>query len=260
MTTSTLKVCRALIRAGFLETLRRRELYVLGVLTALLVFGAYSFAFFGVTGLDIFVKDMAFTAVGLFSTILGVAIATRQIPEELSRRTIYPLLARPITRGQLLLGKFLTAWCMSLLCFGIMTAIAVAVLLVLRLPLKPIFFQYLYLKGLGLFWLCAFCTCLSVSLSPSAAFTLGLLLTIGSGAFTRTLLLTFGSGSAALNWLIATLYGFLPHYALFDTTSKLVYGWNPIPIGVVLALTVYSLASGAFWLWLAWLRFRRQAL
>jgi ABC-type transport system involved in multi-copper enzyme maturation permease subunit len=258
--TDTKKVCRALIRSGLLETLRRRELYVLLVLMALLVLGAYSFTFFGVSGLDIFVKDMAFTAVGLFSTILGVAIATRQLPEELSRRTIYPLLARPISRGQLLLGKFLSAWVMSLLSFLIMAAVAIFLLLVLRLPLKPILFQYLFLKAVALLWLCGFCICLSVSVSPSAAFVVGLLLTIGSGAFTRTFLLTFGSGNPAVNWLVAVLYGFLPHYALFDSTSKLVYGWDLMPWWVVGALTLYGVVMSAFWLWIAWLRFRRQAL
>lgn len=258
--TDTRKVCRALIRSGLLETLRRRELYVLVVLMALLVLGAYSFTFFGVSGLDIFVKDMAFTAVGLFSTILGVAIATRQIPDELSRRTIFPLLARPISRSQLLVGKFLSSWVMSALSFLVMLVIAVVLLLVLRLPLKPIFFQYVFLKLLGLLWLCAFCTCLSVSLSPSAALVLGLLLTIGSGAFTRTFLLTFGAGGTAVNWLVAVVYGFLPHYALFDSTSKLVYGWDLMPWWVVGALTLYSVLMSGFWLWMAWLRFRRMAL
>jgi len=258
--TDTRAVCRALIRSGILETLRRRELYVLVLLMALLVLGAYSFTFFGVSGLDIFVKDMAFTAVGLFSTILAVAMATRQIPEELSRRTIYPILARPISRSQLLVGKFLAAWVMSLLSFLLMVLVAVSLLLVLGLPLKPLFFQYVFLKAIALLWLCAFCTCLSVTVSPSAALVLGLLLTIGSGAFTRTFLLTFGAGGPVVNWLVAVVYGFLPHYALFDSTSKLVYGWDPMPWWIVGALTLYGVVMSGFWLWVAWLRFRRQAL
>ena len=143
--TATWRVCRALLVAGLLETIRRRDVYVVLVLTALMVTGAYSFTFFGVSGLEIFVKDMAFTAVGLFSTILAVTIAARQVPEELQRRTIYPLLARPVNRWQLLLGKWLSAWATSSLCFLLLCATALVLLLVLQLPVGAILWQYVLL-------------------------------------------------------------------------------------------------------------------
>jgi Cu-processing system permease protein len=258
--TPTIKVCRSLIRSGLLETVRRKEVYVLIILTALMVLGAYSFTFFGVSGLDIFVKDMAFTTVGLFSTILGVAIATRQIPEEISRRTIYPLLARPITRGQLLFAKFLASWVMTMLCFLLLMGMSLLVLLALRLPLKPIFFQYLWLKAISFFWLSSVCICISVYVSAGAAFTLGLLLALGSAAFTRTFLLTIGSGAPAANWLVAIGYGFMPHYALFDISRKVVYAWDPIQWWIPAVLTLYGVIISAFWLWVAWLRFRKMAV
>ena len=77
MSMRTLQVCKALTVAALLEATRRKDLYILLVLTVLMVVGAYSFTWFGVSGLDIFVKDMAFTCVGLFSTILGVLVRSR---------------------------------------------------------------------------------------------------------------------------------------------------------------------------------------
>ncbi|MDX1931578.1 MAG: ABC transporter permease subunit [Capsulimonadales bacterium] len=258
--TPTLRVWRTLIRGSFLEMVRRKELYVLVILTVLMVVGAYSFTFFGVSGLEIFVKDMAFTAVGLFSTILGVTIATRQIPEEISRRTIYPLLARPISRAQLLTGKFVASWVLTLASFALLLGVSLLVLTLLRLPLKVILIQYIWLKAVSFLWLSAICICLSVYVSSSAAFTLGLLLALGSGAFTRSFLLAYGDGVPILNWLIAILYGFLPHFTLFDIARKVVYGWDPIAWWIPLALTVYGIAISAFWLKLALNRFEKMAL
>ena len=256
--TSTWRVCRALLVAGLLETIRRRDVYVVLVLTALMVIGAYSFTFFGVSGLEIFVKDMAFTAVGLFSTILAVTIAARQVPEELQRRTIYPLLARPVTRWQLLLGKWLGAWATSSLCFLLLCATALALLLVLKLPVGAIFWQYVLLKIVSLAWLTGFTIFLSLYLSPGAAVTLGLLLSLGSGALTRGFLMAYTGSS--LDIIANVFYGLMPQYTLFDLTSKVVYGWKPISLAVIGALIVYGLVMGAFWLGVGWLRFRKQTL
>jgi ABC-type transport system involved in multi-copper enzyme maturation permease subunit len=109
----TLVICKSLIRTGLLETFRRKEAWVVIFLTILMTFGAYTFTFFGVSGLDIFVKDMALTAVGLFTTIIGSVIATRQIPDDISRRTIFPILSRPITRDQYVIARAIAAFVMT---------------------------------------------------------------------------------------------------------------------------------------------------
>lgn len=106
-----------------------------------LVAGAASISFFGVSGLQMFMKDMAFSAVALFSTILAVLISARQLPEEVQRRTIYLLLARPVSRWQMLLAKFLAAWVCSIMVYSILTAAAVLLLLILRIHIGPIFFN-----------------------------------------------------------------------------------------------------------------------
>ncbi len=257
--TRTVQVCKALLVAGVLETIRRRDLYVVLILMVFMVIGAYSFSFFGVSGLQVFVKDMAFTCVGLFSTIVGVIIAGRQLPEELQRRTIYPLLARPISRWQLLVGKFVSAWLTACLCFLVLTGIATLLLLVMRVPIAPIFFQYVALKCFSFLWLCGFTMFLTVYMSQGAAVTIGLLLAMGSGAFTRAYLL-FANARSPLKPLMVILYGIFPNYTLFDLTKKLVYDWPPIPFHDLVFLFIYGALSGLFWLRLGWLRFRAQAI
>lgn len=255
----TWQICRAFTQAGLLETLRRKDLYVLAVLTALMVLTAYSFTFFGVGGLEIFVKDMAFTSVGIFSTVVGVLVSARQIPEELQRRTIYPLLARPITRWQLLLGKFVSAWVTCIVFFLMLAMVAYVVLLATGIPVKAIFWQYLLLKCAGFGWLCGFTMCLSLLISQGAAVTISLLLCGASAVITRAFVMFYDPASG-LNPLINAGYALAPNYALFDLTKKVVYDWKPIGAAPILFLLAYALPISLFWLGLGWTRFRKQAV
>jgi len=245
--------------AGLLETVRRKDLYVVLILTVLLTLGASAFRVFGVQGLEIFVKDVAFTAIGVMTTVLTVLIAARQIPEEMQRRTIYPLMARPITRGQLLLGKWATAFCTAGLCFAILALVTLGLLASLGIPLKPIFIQYVLLKLMGIGWLCAMVITLSLYLTPAANVTLSLILAFGSGVFNRLLLMAHWEHDLSAIWL-NLLYGVLPHYDYFDMSKKVVFDWDLAPWWVLGAMGGYAVISGAAWLLIGWLRFRRQTI
>lgn len=255
----TLQITRALMTAGLLETVRRKDLYVVLILTMLLTLGASAFRVFGVQGLEIFVKDVAFTAIGVMTTILTVLIAARQIPEEMQRRTIYPLMARPITRGQLLLGKWATAFFTASLCFVVLALITLGLLLSLGIAVKPIFVQYVFLKIFGIGWLCAMVIALSLYLTPAANVTLSLILAFGSGVFNRLLLMAHWEQGLDALWL-NLLYGVLPHYDYFDMSKKVVFDWDLAPWWVLGVLAGYALLSGAGWLLIGWLRFRKQTI
>jgi ABC-type transport system involved in multi-copper enzyme maturation permease subunit len=255
----TWQICRILIWTGTLETLRRKDLYVVLILSALMIAGAWSFSFFGVRGLEIFLKDVMLTVIGLLSTILAVLISGRQLPEEMQRRTIYPLMARPISRRQLLLGKWMTAVSVSWICFMTLALVGFTLLLLFGIRLEPIFGQYLILKSFGLAWLCAMTVALSVYVTPSANVTLCLILAFGSGLFNRMLLMLHAEEGLA-SPLLNILYGFFPHYDFFDLGKKVTYDWALIPWWVIGLLAVYALLSGAFWLFIGWIRFRKQVI
>ncbi|MFN3689798.1 MAG: ABC transporter permease [Fimbriimonadales bacterium] len=255
----TLHITQALMKAGLLETIRRKDLYVVAILTVLLVLGASAFRVFGVQGLEIFVKDVAFTAIGVMTTILTVLIAARQIPEEMQRRTIYPLMARPITRGQLLFGKWATAFCTAGLCFITLALVTLGLLASLGIPVKPIFIQYVLLKLLGIGWLCAMVIALSLYFTPAANVTLSLILAFGSGVFNRLLLMAHWEHDLSALWL-NLLYGILPHYDYFDMSKKVVFDWDLAPWWVLGVMGGYALLSGATWLLIGWLRFRKQTI
>lgn len=255
----TLQISKSLVRVGLLETLRRKDLYVVMILTAILCFGAWTFNFFGINGLELFIKDVAFTAVGIMSTIVAVMIAGRQMPEEIQRKTIYPLLARPITRWQLLFGKWLSAFLTSSLVFAILATVALITFALFGLSIPPIQFQYFILKIVGIGWLTAMTIGLSIYLTPSANITICLILAFGSGMLSRLVLLLHAD-SAISSFLTNIVYGIFPHYDYFDLGAKVTYGWPMIPWWVIGTLTVYATLSGLLWLGFGWLKFRKQAV
>ncbi len=256
---ATLRTCRALAVAGMLETFRRKDVYVVLVLMGLMIAGAAAFGFFGVRGLEVFLRDVTFTVIGLFSTVLAVIVAARQIPEEVQRRTLYPLMARPISRWQLLLGKWVAASLTAILAFLLLAAAARILLACFGVAVETIFWQYLLLKSLGLVWLCALTVALSVLMTHGAAVVLSLILALGSGAFTRIALL-YHVETGVWNAFANVLYGLLPHYDFFDLGRKVTYGWDPVPGWVLGYLASYALLGSLVWLGIGWLRFRRAAL
>src|SRR5260370_40884119 len=95
----------AVAALAVLDALRRKDLYVMAILCGLMIAAGRVFAAVGLWGLDTVIKDLTFGAVSLCSILLCILLATRQVPEELTRGTLYPTPARPIGRAQMLLGQ-----------------------------------------------------------------------------------------------------------------------------------------------------------
>ncbi|HVK04549.1 MAG TPA: ABC transporter permease subunit [Armatimonadaceae bacterium] len=250
----------ALAHASLLESARRKDLYVAGILAVLMIGAAATIGTFGVKGLELFLKDVALTVIGVLSTVLAVLFAARQIPEEVSHRTVYPLLARPISRADLIVGKFLGAWLLSLVGLLLFAAVAAGALAYYGLSLGAIFGQFLLLRAFALAIIVALTMALSLVMTPGATVTMSLLLAVGSATFSNAVKLLVPSSSSAQQVLLKGAYYVLPQLNLFDLTKKVSYGWQPVSTGAIGALAVYALLFTALFLSLGALRFRRQAL
>ena len=92
------------------ELYRRKDFYVLFVLTALITLLLGSVSFFNDTKIVRYLKEVCLLLIWISSLVIAIGTAARQIPAERENRTIFPLLAKPVTRGQFILGKFLGCW------------------------------------------------------------------------------------------------------------------------------------------------------
>ncbi len=246
--------------ATLVETVRRKDLYVIWFLAIFGLAAGSVLATMGVRGIETFLRDIALSVVNALSIIICIWLAGRQIPEELSRRTLFPLLARPVRRADVLLGKFLAVWLLSGAALGVLAGIAWLSLLLFHAPIGPIFWEYLLLRMLSFGPIAAMTMALSLVLSAPATVTLSGLLTLFGTLFAQTLASAVQSAGPVAQFPLKALYFVLPHLDLFDLSQRAAFNYAPIPAWVLLSLVLYAVAYVAVFLSLGELRFRRMAV
>ena len=251
----------SLAKGVLLESIRRKDLWVIAILGFLVLAGSSALGFFGVSGLEVFVKDLAITVLGLFSVVIAVVTSTRVLPDEIKNRTLYPLLARPITRLDLILGKFLGAVLVTWTGFLMLAATTGLALVVFKIPFEAIMLQYILGKMMGLAMVCVVGIALSVYMTPPAATTMGFVLTMGAGSISRALVLGYAGASWPVQLTFKFVNAILPQVQLFDFGSRTVYfNWSPVPLWAMGTLTAYLIMYSVAMLGLTYHKLKRQTL
>src|SRR5947207_12821731 len=92
------------------ELYRRKDFYVLFVLTAVITLLMGSLKFLNDDKIVRYLNEICRLLIWISALVIAVGTPARQLPSERENRTVFPLLAKPITRGQLIAGKFLGCW------------------------------------------------------------------------------------------------------------------------------------------------------
>ena len=230
----------AIVRLSFIELLRRNDLYALLALAFTLMIPLSMASPFGAGGAGRYLDEVALLLVWGFSLFIAVGAGSRLLPPEFANRTIYPLLAKPISRGRLLLGKYLGAMLSSsaaVLLFYFLFAGSV----LLRdgtLSMAMVEAVVLHILFVAL--------AVAVSLLGSLIFTPSANLVLSAGMLTT--MFFFGrrlpeyadTAGGALKALVLALYAVAPHAEFFDLRQRVVHGWGAVDAGVVLAVLAYA--------------------
>lgn len=243
-----------------LESFRRKDPYVVLILGFALVLGAALFNQFGIDGLEKFVKDVALTVTNMLCIVICVVAAARQLPTEIANRTLYPLLAKPVSRTTVFLGKYLGVGAMSSAVVLLFWAELQVLFLVFGISSGVIFYQALYLRILSMWLIAAVVVALSLSLTHGANVTVSLLLCLAMSTFANTILAVHSELQGAARWIAEAVYWVVPHLELFDLSKKIIHDWPSIPIVALAALTTYAVVYAALFIGLGCWRFRRIAL
>lgn len=243
-----------------LESFRRKDPYVVLILGFALVLGAALFNQFGIEGLEKFVKDVALTVTNILCIVICVVAAARQLPSEIANRTLYPLLAKPIRRTTVFLGKYLGVGVMSSAVVVLFWAELQILFLLFGVSSGTIFFQALYLRILSMWLIAAVVVALSLFLTHGANVTVSLLLCLAMSTFANTILAVHGELQGAARRLAEALYWVVPHLELFDLSKKVIHDWPSIPAMALAALTAYTVVYAALFIGIGCWRFRRIAL
>jgi len=244
------------------ELYRRKDFYVLFILTVLICLVMASVSIFNDHNIIRYLKEICLLLIWVSSLVIAITTTARQIPAERENRTLLPLLAKPLSRTQLILGKFLGCWLAcgaALLCFYLFFGLLAGS----REHQWPLLS---YLQAAGLHW---------VMLGVVIALTLLGSLVFAAPSSTGTICFVIVSGILLLGRhlnkvalhlpeprrsILYSLYYSIPHFELFDVRDLIIHNWPPIAWSVCALAAVYAAAYGAVFLIGACLLFRRRAL
>ncbi|GAB4314138.1 MAG: hypothetical protein Kow0059_05730 [Candidatus Sumerlaeia bacterium] len=250
-------------RSVLIEAVRRREIYTIVAAAVLLIGGVMTVDFFNIEGLTKFYREVALKVMSTAAALMVIVLAARQLPREFERRTIYPLLARPITRGEFLAGKLLGVMLAAAFGFALFMLVFVVgtVYLKGRIP-WALFGQYVFLQLVMMLVLATLSFWLSMIMHMDATITIGVIF-----YFTGNMLMTMTSlvynYAPPLGKAVLTVLTFLvPQLPLFDLSEKTVHAefWGPVDAGTIAAVTAYGLTFSAVYFGLALLWFRSRPL
>ena len=252
----------ALTNVVIKELYRRKDFYVLFVLTAVITLLMGSVSFFHDTKIVRYVKEIALLLIWISALVIAIATAARQIPAERENRTIFPLLAKPVTRGQVILGKFTGCWLacglaliVFYLFFGIISGSREH-----HWPLLN-FAQALWLQWVMLGIVVALVLLGSVVFAaPSSNATISFIVVLGILFLGRYLNQVALQQPEPLRTLVYGLYFLIPHLEWYDVRDLIIYDHNLVGWLDCGLATLYAVVFMAVFLLGAWLVFRRKAL
>jgi ABC-type transport system involved in multi-copper enzyme maturation permease subunit len=254
----------------FRESIRDRVPYNL-VLFAVLLIGASFFLGQLTAGQDVkIIKDLGLAATAVFGLFIAIFIGIGLVSKEVERRSIYALLSKPISRPQLVLGKYAGLVVTLAANVAVMTLALYAVLAYMTWTTPPniqtawdapgidpallkafflIFVELMLVTALALFF--------STFSTPllSAALTFGFYIVGHFNADLRNFEQVVESRTAA--WLARGLYHLLPDLSAFDVKTQVVHGLS-VPPGYLALTAGYGLIYIALLLIAATLIFSRR--
>ena len=251
----------ALVRLALLELWRRNDLFALLVLALALLVPLSLARPFGPAGATRFYDDAALLLVWGYSIFVSLGVGARLFPGEFASRSIYPLLAKPVSRGELLAGKYVggvvAAWS-ALAFFYALWAVSSALRGGdgLSLCLLQAFALHAVFSALVV----AAAVAGSFLLTPSANATLLAILFPAMLFFGRRLPEFAEGARGPVRLLARAVYWIAPHAEFFDMRQRLVHGWGGVDPAVFLAAAGYGIAYALLLLLLARFLFERKSL
>jgi Cu-processing system permease protein len=247
---------RLVAGAVFKESVRDRVPYSMVMFAVLLMAASYLISQL-TAGQDLkIIKDLGLAALSIFGLLIAVFIGIGLVSKEVEKRSVYALLAKPVTRAEFIAGKYLGLVSTLAANMAVMAVAFYGVLLYMdltssavvhagwpALALDPrlliaiglIFAELMLVTALALFF--------STFSSPllSALLTLGLWVAGHFNSDLRHFENVLDVPGVA--WIARALYYLLPNLAPFNVKSEVVYG-----IAIGRAHVLYTLVYAAIYI------------
>lgn len=90
----------------FREAVRDRVLYNLVFFALLLMASAPLLSQISIGVQRVLLINLSLTAISIFGTVISIFVGISLVAKEIEKKTLYPVLARPVGRGEFILGKY----------------------------------------------------------------------------------------------------------------------------------------------------------
>lgn len=240
----------------FRETVRERVLYNLLVFAILMILSGLFLGQLSIYQEKKIVQDLGLAAMELFGNLIAAFIGVGLVSKEIERRSLYPLLAKPLSREELLLGKFLGLAYTLFVNLAVMTAGLYGTLFLTQARLNPHLLKAVYAMYLSLLLVVALALLLS-TLASSTFAAVGTLCLMIAGRYTDVVQNMRDVAPHTPRWLVEGLYHVLPNLRSFDLKDHVVYG-DPVTPVMLGWITAYAFSYVVVVLGLATLAFRSR--
>jgi len=241
------------------ELLRNKLLYNLLFFAVLFIASSLFIAQLTIGQWDRIILDMGLAAAELTGVLIAVLIGVSVVAGEIDRKTIFPTLAKPLSRGAFIAGRYSGLAGMLSVNVAVMTASVAVVLHMAGYSLSRtaaaaalLIFIELLVMAAGAVFFSSFTTPILASAFSLSLFLIGHL--VGSlQAFAHR------TKSGAARALTLAAYRVLPDLELFNLKAQAA-NELPLPPGAVSSATLYGIAYAAIFLVLAVAIFSRRDL
>ena len=241
--------------------IRKKDFYVFLIMLGLLFLFLVSENFFGLQNVSRHIKDIGFFFLWFFSFIIAVTFAAKQLPEEIDSKAALPLLAKPVSRGQLLIGRFLGSLLAASLAYTIFFLLYIWIVSLKGEGIGPALVIQAYILGICFLGLvCAISMLLSLCFTLSTAIILSFIVYFYVMWFADGFRAIVVSSSGLSSILLNICYYLTPHYEFYDLRTRLTHSWDALPLWVVCFLVIYSILYASLVLYISYTKLKRKVL
>ena len=240
----------------FRETIRERVLYNLVFFAVLMTLCGLLLGHLSIRQDEKIIKDLGLAAMDVFGTLIAIFIGVGLVSKEIERRSLFPLLAKPLSRDEFLVGKA------AGLAFTLLVNVAVmAIGLYVTLFFTGRAFDLALLKAVyGIYLGLVITMALALFFSTVTSSTIASVCTfsvVAAGRFSDVIRNVKQVAEGVPSFLTESLYYVLPNFRNFDFKNAVVYGL-PVPWDLLARVTLYDAVYTAIVLLGALAVFRRK--
>lgn len=239
------------------EALRRKLAVNLLVFALALVSGSYIISRLTFGEQYRVIVTIALSAMEVFGTLIAVFLGATLVAGDVERRTVYPIVAKPVSRAQYVVGRYLGLVATTTLNLLVMAVFFVGVLAAYLGSLSFLGQTPIFATLAAMAFQFAMIAAVAVLFSSFTSATLAVIFTLSlvvSGHVATDLVRYWGLQGAAMGWIGKALYVVVPNLEVLNLKEAMVYRdvlapgalVAPFAYGLCYATGIVALAAAVF--------------